>query len=148
MPTVLSMCHGGICRAPTREAIALAHGRASSYVISDIGAMLSGRWHPSHFCWKMGATSFVNVTVFAVSAAAAGIDETRRALKASAVETRNITGSFRLLVDRSLISDIIRICRHPEAVSLCLFFGVHDASFAYCSPIMRPHAPAAAVRTV
>src|SRR4051812_27890621 len=56
--------------------------------------MLSGRWHDSHFCWKIGATSFVNVTVFE-SAAAAGSDETRRALNASAVETRNITGSFR-----------------------------------------------------
>jgi len=30
MPIVLSMCHGGICRAPTREAIDLAQGRASS----------------------------------------------------------------------------------------------------------------------
>src|SRR6266566_1585090 len=45
MPTVLSMCHGGIWRSPTRAAIDLAHGRASSYVRSDIGAMLSGRWH-------------------------------------------------------------------------------------------------------
>src|SRR5471030_1606352 len=95
MPTVLSMCHGGICRAPTRDAIAFAHGRASSYVISDIGAMLSTRWHNSHFCWKIGATSLVNVTVLAASAAAAGMDDTRRALNASAVETRNIRGSFR-----------------------------------------------------
>src|SRR4051794_35733346 len=55
--------------------------------------MLLGRWHDSHFCWKMGATSLVKVTVFA-SAAAAGIDDTMRALKATAVETRNITGSF------------------------------------------------------
>jgi hypothetical protein len=29
-----------------------------------------------------------------LSAATAGIDDTRRALKVSAVETRNITGSF------------------------------------------------------
>src|SRR5579862_6811827 len=95
MPTVLSMCHGGIWRAPTRAAIDLAQGRASSYVTSDIGAMLFGRWHDSHFCWKIGATSFVNVTGFPASAAAAGIDETRRAPTASAVETRNITSSFR-----------------------------------------------------
>jgi hypothetical protein len=43
MPTVRSMCHGGICRVSTRWAMARAHGRASSYEMSDIGAMLSGR---------------------------------------------------------------------------------------------------------
>src|SRR6476469_7341867 len=94
MPTVLSMCQGGICRAPTRAAIDLAHGRASSYVISDIGAMLSGRWHDSHCCWKIGATSLVNVGVFGVSAAVAGSAATTRPLNASAIETRNIMGSF------------------------------------------------------
>src|ERR1043165_4734686 len=56
--------------------------------------MLSGRWHDSHFCWKIGAMSLVNVGVLALSAATAGIDDTRRALKVSAAETRNITGSF------------------------------------------------------
>jgi hypothetical protein len=30
MPIVLSMCHGGICRDPTRWAIARAHGLTSS----------------------------------------------------------------------------------------------------------------------
>src|SRR5262249_60270638 len=65
MPTVLSMCHGGIWREPTRAAIDFAQGRASSYVINDIGAMLSGRWHASHFCWKIGAMSLGNVGVFA-----------------------------------------------------------------------------------
>ena len=39
MPTVLSMCHGGICRAATRALIDRAHGRVSSKVMSDIGAM-------------------------------------------------------------------------------------------------------------
>src|SRR5215475_13799245 len=59
MPIVLSMCQGGICRAPTRCAIERTHGRTSSYVRSHIGAMLSGRWHGSHFSWKIGATSLV-----------------------------------------------------------------------------------------
>jgi len=36
-------------------------------------AMLFGRWHDSHFCWKIGATSLVNVTDLPASAAAAGI---------------------------------------------------------------------------
>src|SRR6185503_8252016 len=69
MPTVLSMCHGGIWRVPTREAIDFAHGRASSYVASAMGAMPSARWHDSHFAWKIGATSLVYVTVFVGSAA-------------------------------------------------------------------------------
>ena len=38
-----------------------AHGRASSYVTSDIGAIESGRWHASHFSWKIGAMSLVKV---------------------------------------------------------------------------------------
>src|ERR1700722_6252132 len=61
--------------------------------------MLFGRWQVSHFSWKIGATSFVNVTVFAESAAATGSDDTRRALNPSAIETRNITGSFQRLAD-------------------------------------------------
>src|SRR5262245_22796467 len=56
--------------------------------------MLSGRWHASHFCWKIGATSFVNVGVFGASAAAAGSAATIKPLNASAIETRNIIGSF------------------------------------------------------
>jgi hypothetical protein len=38
--------------------------------MSDIGAIESGRWHASHFSWKIGAMSLVNVGVFAASAAA------------------------------------------------------------------------------
>src|SRR3954451_2246332 len=41
-PTVRSMCHGGICRVATRSLIERAHGRASWYVIRDIGAMEFG----------------------------------------------------------------------------------------------------------
>jgi hypothetical protein len=43
MPTFLSMCHGGISRFVTRDLIDRAHGRASSKVISDIGADCPGR---------------------------------------------------------------------------------------------------------
>jgi hypothetical protein len=39
IPTVRSMCHGGICLATTRALMARAHGRVSAKVISDIGAM-------------------------------------------------------------------------------------------------------------
>jgi hypothetical protein len=62
MPTVLSMCHGGICRDATRVLIDRAHGRASSNVMSDIGAIEFGRWQASHLAWKIGATSLVKVT--------------------------------------------------------------------------------------
>jgi hypothetical protein len=37
------MCHGGISRAATRDLIDRAQGRASWYVISDIGAISPGR---------------------------------------------------------------------------------------------------------
>src|SRR5712671_6935715 len=141
------MCHGGICRAPTRAAIDLAQGRASSYVSSDIGAILSGRWHDSHFCWKIGATSLVKVTVFAVSAATAGSEDTRRALKVSAVETRNITGAPFELVDRSLVSAIIRRCRSRTPVSVCLFFVKKLRNLRLLFPRMPKHATAATTRT-
>src|SRR3989442_13509131 len=69
MPTVLSICHGGIWRVITRSRIALAQGRTSSYVTSDIGAIESGLWHDWHFSCNMGAMSLVKViVVFADSA--------------------------------------------------------------------------------
>ena len=60
------MCQGGMLRDATRSRIERAHGRASSYVCSDIGAIESGRWHDSHLFWKIGATSLVNVGTAAV----------------------------------------------------------------------------------
>src|SRR5438874_2094471 len=72
MPTVLSMCHGGIWRVSTRCAIARTYGRASSYVTRDMGAMLSTRWQDWHFSWKIGAISLVNVGGGAPAAPMAG----------------------------------------------------------------------------
>src|SRR5688572_10187086 len=71
MPTDLSRCHGGIVRDATCVRIDLAHGRASWYVRSDIGAIDPGRWQAWHFSWKMGATSLAKVG-FSGPAAAAG----------------------------------------------------------------------------
>src|SRR5215470_9451066 len=73
LPTAGSAPHGGISRATTFCLTARAHGRASSYVISDIGAMPVGRWHSAQFLYRIGATSFVNVG----GAAAAGTAVTR-----------------------------------------------------------------------
>src|SRR5262245_15004099 len=71
MPTVLSICHGGIWRSETRALIERAQGRASSKVVSGIGAIESTLWQASHFSWKMGAMSFVNVGLSGTPAALA-----------------------------------------------------------------------------
>src|SRR4051812_8223251 len=44
-PNSASANHGGICFAVVFVLIERAHGRASSYEISDIGATSPGRWH-------------------------------------------------------------------------------------------------------
>src|SRR5260370_14074068 len=62
IPTVLSMCHGGIWRVTTRSLMAFAQGRVSWYVTSDIGAAVPLRWHSSHLACRIGATSLANVT--------------------------------------------------------------------------------------
>ena len=68
----LSMYHGGIARVTTFSLMDRAHGRASSYVRRDIGAIEPDRWHSWHERCRMGATSFVKVTSRASCAAATG----------------------------------------------------------------------------
>src|SRR5579872_5557408 len=63
MPTLRSMCQGGICRRTTFSLIERAHGRASLYVISDIGAIEPGRWQFWHAFCKIGAMSLLKVTL-------------------------------------------------------------------------------------
>ena len=57
----MSAPHGGISRATTLVLIAFAHGRASSYDSSDIGATSPGRWQFAHLLYMIGATSLANV---------------------------------------------------------------------------------------
>src|SRR5947209_4369009 len=62
--------------------------------MSDIGAIESGRWHASHFDWKIRATSLVNVGARGASAAAADAahstaDATDAALKRRPAITRS-----------------------------------------------------------
>src|SRR5438093_11139700 len=110
MPIVLSRCQGGIWRALTRDAIDCAQGRASWYVTSDIGAIELGRWHDSHFSWKIGAMSFVKVVVFGVSAASAAAGTRRNATArfrtfiviARSVSTRPPAGDVRCRDERSV----------------------------------------------
>src|SRR5262245_60033253 len=52
--------------------------------MSDIGAIESGRWHDSHFAWKIRETSFVNVGVVLDSAGSATSDTVRDTLSSSA----------------------------------------------------------------
>src|SRR5262245_56369230 len=47
-PCAGSAPQGGMVREATRVRIAFAHGRASSYFSSDIGANIVGRWHSTH----------------------------------------------------------------------------------------------------
>src|SRR5215471_20436720 len=49
--------HGGICFAVVFVLIPRAHGRASSYEISDIGATSPGRWQVWQLFWRIGRTS-------------------------------------------------------------------------------------------
>src|SRR5205809_3634497 len=69
IPIVLSRNHGGISRLLTRSLIERAHGRASVYERSDIGAISSGRWHRTQERLKIGATSFEYVTCRSARAA-------------------------------------------------------------------------------
>src|SRR5262247_1526254 len=85
-PTFLSMNHGGISRAATFSLIDRALGRTSAYVSSDIGAMLPGRWQTWQLLWKMGATSFVNVTEDGLVADCPALMDTAAAVRISAIE--------------------------------------------------------------
>ena len=49
VPAGASACQGGMCPSPTSSRIALAYGRTSSYVSSDIGAISPGRWQVVQF---------------------------------------------------------------------------------------------------
>ena len=46
IPMRRSTYHGGISRVSTLRLMERAHGRTSSYVTSDIGAIAPGRWQP------------------------------------------------------------------------------------------------------
>ena len=48
--------HGGISRASTFALMARAHGRASRYESSDIGATWFGRWQFAQLSSRMGPT--------------------------------------------------------------------------------------------
>src|SRR5438445_11477615 len=61
LPNCGSANHGGILRSITAPLIALAHGRACSYVSSENGAAWPGRWHVWQLRCKIGATSLAKV---------------------------------------------------------------------------------------
>src|SRR5438094_2856477 len=60
-PTLSSAFHGGMCDAMSSARIDSAHGYASSYVISDIGATPPSTWHGVHFSRTIGNTSSLYV---------------------------------------------------------------------------------------
>src|SRR6266516_3667497 len=120
MPMVRSMCHGGICRDPTRAAIDFAHGRTSSYVASDIGAMLSGRWHDSHLSRKIGAMSFVKVTAGAGNPAVG----TSSAPSANRTVRLHMSGSFQERQAKGLSGPYAMRVPHPRCERL---FGARSS---------------------
>src|SRR5262245_61734101 len=60
-PCCGSAPHGGMTRAATFSRIAVAQGRTSLYVMSDIGATSPGRWQLTQFLYTIGATSRLKV---------------------------------------------------------------------------------------
>src|SRR5258708_3573307 len=62
--------HGGIICVTTAALSALAHGRVSAKVSSDIGATSPGRWHSWQFFCRTGRTSLLKVTLFEAANAA------------------------------------------------------------------------------
>src|SRR5437773_10342634 len=71
MPMFFSRNHGGISRSEVFSLMLLAQGRASWYVINDIGPIDPGRWQPWQERCRIGAMCFVNVTRVASVCAAA-----------------------------------------------------------------------------
>jgi hypothetical protein len=63
--------------------MALAHGRTSLKVISDIGAISPGRWQLTQFLYRMAATSLLKVGAAGLLALAPG-EQTNAAPKQSA----------------------------------------------------------------
>src|SRR5215510_7511110 len=64
-PTCGSACHGVISRLTTFSRIDFAHGRTSLELRTENGADSPGRWHSAQLLKKIGATSLLNVTIFA-----------------------------------------------------------------------------------
>src|SRR5437667_9612416 len=87
---VLSICHGGIWRVSTRSRMALAQGRTSSYVTSDIGAIESGLWHAWHFSCNMGAISLVKVIVVFADSALENCGDASKTTSASALRSLGV----------------------------------------------------------
>ncbi len=97
MPCGVSAPHGGIAPETTRCLIDLAHGRAASNVVSDIGANIVGRWHSTQLLLKIGATSFVNV--------GAGLPSALSAVEGPAANAA--AGATRRMVKMSLRMELI-----------------------------------------
>src|SRR6476469_7001835 len=90
---VMSAPQGGISRATTLVLIALAHGRASSYDNSDIGATSPGRWQLAHLLNMIGATSFANVG----AAACAGVGDCAVPVSDASTATPTTTNASRFM---------------------------------------------------
>src|SRR5215467_6033926 len=118
MPTVRSICQGGICRRTTFSLIERAQGRASLYVSNDIGAIDAGRWQFWHDRSRIGTTSLLNVTALPESAAYA---VTARGRIKSSIRTKQVKPG--LLPIRAAFGTSIQ----PQACNKSKGGGMHDS---------------------
>ena len=98
-PMFFSMNQGGISRSAVFSFIARAQGRASSYVTNDIGARAPGRWQAWQERCRIGATSRVNVTSAAASAAPAATAEALPSSRANPAAIRQACLSVDCIVN-------------------------------------------------
>ena len=98
--------------------MARAQGRASRYSTSDIGAAVPGRWQTWQLRWRIGATSFANVTGGAC-AAAARADPRPAAATASAASRPRRTARRRIRHVVSISDLPLLVDRHSDVTVTC-----------------------------
>src|SRR5262249_43110791 len=110
IPIFLSMNHGGISPAEVARFIARAQGRASAYVLNDMGATPPLRWQFSHERCTMGAMSFVNVT--SPRAAFCALGNAGMPIKVAAASIGPSTGRL-LPLSLSRLVSLVVFMSHP-----------------------------------
>lgn len=125
------MPQGGISRSATTVRIDFAQGRASSYVMSDIGATSPGRWQSTQRAAKIGATSAENVTLRAGALSSAWAEGTNsHAIDRASMAIKPFAG-MRLCISTSPFHSIRSKRRGPiRGVALYEFQFMN-----HCSPM-------------
>src|SRR5690348_16564847 len=109
--------------------MALAQGRACSYVSSENGAASPGRWHPWQLFCKTGATSLVNVTGDGLVAA----------VDAKANKSPTITGSRHITLLKSTCNGHIGFVSHVRLIGIIRIRTRKRSVFRIIPPLMIAH---------